>query len=96
MSVVVDKKRYNTETAMLIAGDDYWDGNNWERHGRQTFLYRTPKGRYFAQHLTCWQGEHDQIEPISQDEAISLYEGALREHRVDYDEAFPGVEVEDA
>jgi len=96
MSVVVERRRYNTETATLLAGDDYWNGNNWERHGRQTYLYRTPRGRYFVQHLTCWQGERDSLTPVELDEAISLYEGPLSEHRVDYEEAFPDVEVEDA
>jgi len=92
---VVDHKRYNTETATLIAGDDYWDGHNFERHGRQTFLYRTPKGSYFATYLTCWQGELDRLEPLSQDEAVTMFEG-LQEKRMSFEEAFPGVKVEDA
>ena len=28
---VVGGKRYSVATAMLLAGDDYWDGNNYER-----------------------------------------------------------------
>ena len=86
---------YDTSTAQLIAGDDYWDGNNWERHGRNTFLFRTPKGSYFAQHLTQWQGERDTLEPLTQDEAVSLFE-ELGEKRVSFQEAFPGVEIEEA
>ena len=100
---IINRKRYSTATATLIAGNDYWDGHNFERSGRNTFLYCTPAGNYFLVHLTCWQGEHDTLEPISQDAAIAAYEGSdfseygsLTNHRVDYDEAFPGVEVENA
>lgn len=93
---IIDRKRYSTATAELIAGDDYWDGHNFERSGRQSFLYRTPKGKFFTVHLTQWQGEQNNLVPISQDEAIELYEGQLTEHRLDYGVAFPGVTVEDA
>jgi hypothetical protein len=95
MSEIIDRKRYDTDTATLIAGNDYWDGNNFERHGRQTFLYRTPKGGYFLQHLTQWQGEQDRLEPITQDEAVSQWE-SLSERRVDFEEAFPGVKIIEA
>lgn len=30
---IIDRKRYSVETATLLAGDDYWDGHNYERHG---------------------------------------------------------------
>jgi hypothetical protein len=93
---IIDRKRYSAKTATLIASDAYWDGHNFERQGRNTFLYRTPKGNYFTIALTQWQGERDTLEPIGVDEAIQLYEGPLSEHEVDYFEAFPGVEVEDA
>jgi len=93
---IVGKKRYSTKTATLIAGDDYWDGHNHERHGRNTFLYKTARGAFFTVTLTQWQGEQDILSPITQDEAIGLYEGPLIEHRADYAEAFPSVTVEDA
>ena len=92
---VIDHKRYNTETATLIAGDDYWDGHNFERSGRQTFLYRTPKGNYFATYQTCWQGELDRLVPMSQDVAVTLFE-ELEEKRLDFEDAFPGVKIEEA
>lgn len=95
MNVVIGGKRYRTETATLLAHDAYWDGHNWERHGRNTFLFRTPKGSYFAQRQTCWQGEIDRLEPLTQEEAIRLFE-ELPEKEVDFEEAFPGVAVEDA
>ncbi len=93
---IIGKKRYSVKTATLIASDAYWDGHNHERHGRNTFLYRTPRGAYFTVNLTQWQGEQDTLSPITQDEAIELYEGPLSEHEVDYAEAFPSVTVEDA
>ena len=95
MNEVIGGKRYRTETATLIASDAYWDGHNYERRGRNTFLFKTPKGNYFAQHQTQWQGENDRIEPLDQAEAVSLYE-SLQEKEVVFEIAFPGVTVEDA
>jgi hypothetical protein len=93
---IIGRKRYNVKTATLIASDAYWDGNNWERRGRNEFLYRTPNGGYFTVNLTQWQGERDTLIPVTQEEAIDLFEGSLTEHEVTYAEAFPGVEVVDA
>ena len=93
---IVDRRRYSTKTATLIAGDDFWDGHNHERHGRQQFLYRTPRGAFFTVNLTQWQGELDTLAPITEGEAVELFEGPLSEHRVSYETAFPGVEVIDA
>jgi len=42
MTKVIDRKRYSTDTATLIASDAYWDGSNFERHGRNAWLWRTP------------------------------------------------------
>jgi hypothetical protein len=93
---ILNKKKYDTATATLIAGDDYWDGHNWERRGRNTYLYRTPKGAYFEVTLSQWQGEQDTLIPVSQDVAITDYENSLTEHEVSYHEAFPDVTVEEA
>ena len=95
MTEIVDRVRYSTATATLLAGDDYWDGHNFERGGTNKFLYRTPKGRYFTVSLTQWQGQRDSLAPVSLDEAIELYEECLPEHYVEYEAAFPGVEVEE-
>lgn len=94
MNVIVEGKRYRTETATLIAGNDYWDGHNFERNNRNTFLLRTPKGNFFIQHQTRWQGEQDYIRPVTVEEAKELYE-SLTEQRLSYAEAF-GEEPEDA
>jgi hypothetical protein len=93
---IVNRQRYSVETATLLAHDAYWDGHNFERSGRNTFLYRTRKGSYFTVHLTQWQGEQDTLIPRSQEEALELYEGPLSEHAVAYEAAFPGVDVTDA
>lgn len=95
MTAIVNRKRYSVATATLIAGNDYWDGHNYERHGHNTFLYRTPKGSYFAVHLTQWQGEQDRIEPLTTEEAATLYE-QLSERRLEFHEAFPDLKLEDA
>ena len=95
-STIINRKKYNTETATLIADDEYWDGSNFERNGRNCFLYRTPNGAYFTVDLTQWQGERNTLTPVTQEEAIDLFEDTLIEHAVNYAEAFPGVEVKDA
>ena len=95
MERIVNRTRYSVATATRLAGDDYWDGHNFERHGRNKFLYRTPKGAYFTVTLSQWQGESDDLTPCTLEEAIDLYEGSLTEHYEPYDVAFPGVEVVD-
>jgi hypothetical protein len=93
---VVNRRRYSTATATLLAGNDYWDGHNYERRGRNTFLYKTPKGAYFVVELSQWVGEENHIEPITEDDAVHLFENWLSEHRMSYEDAFPNVIIEDA
>jgi hypothetical protein len=88
MSKVIGGKKYNTETATLIASDVYWDGSNHERNGRNTWLYRTPKGAFFQVIGTQWQGERDTLEPLSEAEAKELYERLDDENAVPWEEAF--------
>ncbi len=95
LTEVINRKRYSTKTAELLAGDDYWDGRNFERNGRNTFLYRTPGGAYFSVVVSQWQGEDTTLTPLTLDEAVELFEN-LREKRVDFEDAFPGLEVKDA
>ena len=95
ISEVINGKRYNTDTALLLAGNDYWDGHNYERQGTNCFLYRTKKGAYFTLNLSQWEGSTTSIEPVSDDEARSLFE-SLREKRVSYEEAFPDFIIEEA
>ena len=93
---IVNGLRYSVETATLIASDAYWDGNNWERKGRNQFLYKTPNGRFFTVNLTQWQGERETLLPIDVEMAVMLYENDLPEHEVKYEEAFPDMKVEEA
>lgn len=93
---VIDGVRYDVSKAMLLADNQFWDGSNWERDGRNRFLYRTPNGRYFTVRLSQWQGERDSLQPITEDDARELYETVLFERHVGYEDAFPNVEVIDA
>lgn len=95
-SRIIDRKRYDVATAVLLAGNDYWDGHNFERRGTNQYLYRTPRGNYFTVYLTQWQGDQESLSPVTLDEAVDLFEGPLTEHRVSYEEAFPGVEIVEA
>ena len=95
LSEIHEGKVYNTEKATLLTGNDRWDGNNYERHGRQTYLYRTANGAYFMAHLTQWIGESNHLEPITEDEALKFWELA-REYRVEFSDAFPSVQLEEA
>ena len=96
MTKVIGGVRYNTEAATLIASDAWWDGHNFERSGRNVFLYRSPRGNYFIVKRTMWQGERDSLRPVSLDEALRLWEESLPEHEVPFEEAFPTVSVTEA
>ncbi len=95
MTRVIGGLRYSVGNSRCIADDLYWDGSNWERSGRNTFLYKTKGGRYFMVNLTCWQDERDTLEPVSLEEAIQMYE-SLPEQNVAFETAFPEVLVEEA
>ena len=95
MQAVINRKRYNTDTATLLASDRYWDGSNWERRGRNTYLYRAPGGSYFVHRTTQWQGERDNIEVLDQTAAADLYE-TLPEQELSFEDAFPGLAIEEA
>jgi len=95
MKRVINRKVYDTETATAIATNDWSDGSNKYNCGRSASLYRTKKGSYFAVHETCWQGEHDSMEPLSVGDAIKCYE-EMHDQRIEFEEAFPGVGIEEA
>jgi hypothetical protein len=79
----------------LVAHDEYWNGYSSEQGGRNTFLFRTPKGEFFAQHQTLLPGEINKIVPLERNEAISLYQ-SLRVKEVPFKVVFPDVKLEDA
>ena len=87
--------RYDTAAATLIAGDDWHDGHNFEREGRNRFLYRTAAGRYFLAYQSTRPGEPDSVSPVNVDVAIAAFD-ALRQHRCTWEEAFPGLEIGEA
>lgn len=89
MTAIINGKRYNTETATVIASNEYWDGSNYERRGTNLHLYRTPRGNYFVGYSTQWEGSRSYIEAITEADALKLYED-LPEHAVEFESAFPG------
>ena len=91
ISKVVNGKRYSTDNATLVAHDAYWDGRNFERNGRNTFLYRTEHGNWFVVNQSQWDGERTQLTPVIESRALELYFGSLEEHEVAFEDAFPGV-----
>jgi len=94
MKQIINRKVYDTKTATLIASNRFWDGRNFERNGRNTYLYKTMRGNFFARHTTQWQGERDTLEAMTPEEAKDLYE-QLPEHEQDFEAAF-GVKPEEA
>ncbi len=95
MQQVIGGKRYDTETATLIASNEYWDGSNYERGGTNTHLYRTPRGRFFVGYSTQWQGERSRLQVLTEAEAQAMYE-ELPEYDLDFALAFPGQVLEEA
>jgi len=95
---VVNQTRYSVAKSTLIAGNDYWDGQNWERNGRNSFLYKTPGGKFFTVDLSQWQGEdYSTLEPVSKDDAIEFFESCRDDcQRIKFEEAFPDVKIKDA
>ena len=94
MERVINGLRYDTEKAKVAATNRYWDGHNWDRHGRTRSLMKTPKGNFFVFNETRWQGEIDTITPVDIEQAKALYE-ELPVQEMDYQEAF-GIEAEEA
>jgi hypothetical protein len=95
MMWVVAGKRYSTDKATLVAHNAYWNGYNWEQGSRNTFLFKTPKGNFFAQYQTLLQGEINKITPLGINEALSLYQ-SLRKKEVPFRVVFPFIEAKDA
>ena len=95
MDAIIGRHRYSTETATLLADDEYADRSNRLQHGRATHLYRTPKGAYFVYVETIWQREHDSIRALSPEAAADLFE-TLPSQEMSFEQAFPEIEVVEA
>lgn len=94
MEQIINGLKYSTENAALVASDHYFDGSNWDRNGRNTYLYKTAKGRFFLHHTSMWQGERDTIEPVEEEDARTIYE-RLPVQEMSYVDTF-GEEPEEA
>ncbi len=99
-SLVVDLKEYSTDPkrSILLAGDNFYDGKKYERDGnKNTFLYKVKNREniYFIAALSqnATDTPPEQIIPLNQSEAINHYE-RLYEKYVDFQNAFPGIEIE--
>ena len=93
---IVGGRRYSVRTATLVASDLFWGGHDARFHRCNTWLYRTPRGAFFAVRRTQGQGEQDTLTPVSREEALELYQGTLSVHELPYEEVFPDAGVEDA
>ncbi|MFH1060433.1 MAG: hypothetical protein V1797_17355 [Pseudomonadota bacterium] len=81
--------RRHLQRADLLAGDDYWDGRGWDRHGRNQFLLRAADGCYILHQRSRWPQEEDgRNEQISVWEARCIFAN-LPNRRVKLSEAFP-------
>jgi len=89
---VVDGKHVTTDGALLLADDAYWDGHNYERSGRNIFLWKSRNSNYFIVRQTLWQGEHTTIELITPSVAVNYWEH-LPEHHVEFEQAFGPLEL---
>lgn len=87
MQKIIGGKLYDTDTAHEVASNRYWDGKNWDRSGRNTYLYKTKKGNFFVHNTTLWQGELDDIKELSLIEAKNYYE-ELSVYAMTWEEAF--------
>ena len=95
MRAVFGKLVYDTGKSVVIASDAFHDGKNWERRGTNTYLYRTKHGRYFKQFLTRNENQEPFLEPLSLEDAITLYY-KLGQKEKPFEDAFPNVSLEDA
>lgn len=92
VEAVINRLKYSTEGAELLASDAFFDGRNWERQGRNTFLYRTKKGRFFVVKQTSIVGEWDKLEALDDAEAMTLHSN-LPTRVVPFEQVFPdGIE----
>ena len=91
---VIRGKKYNTETATLIASR--------LSTGVGEHLYRTEKGAYFVAYSTIWkvgrstiwEGARDTIAVLSVDQALEIYQQYKEEEP--FSVAFPDVNIVDA
>lgn len=84
MKKVINRKMYNTDTAKEIYSTRTMNSTRWQ------VLYKKKTGEFFVEHVTCWQGEHDWLEPISLEQAKNWVEEYMDGD--EYEELFGAVE----
>jgi len=94
MRNLIEGKIYDTDKSDVVATNDFSDPSNMYNVGRSSTLYKTKKGRFFVEYNTCWQGEHDSLEPVSTKTAQEIYAG-MYDRKMGIEEAF-GTEIEEA
>ncbi len=96
LDMIVSGRRYRTDPALLIARERWPEEKEGEDSAlATTLLFRTPNGRYFRQIQSHSTIIRDQIEPVLRDEAVQQYL-ALPVREMGLEEAFPGMEIEEA
>ena len=88
---IIERKRYSTETATLIANNAVPENNT-----TKVYLYRTINGAFFSVKFWDNPGECPGLEPISTDEAIEMYQLLPIKTVKTVDLAFPDIEITDA
>ncbi len=88
MIFIIDRKRYNTEAATVLAHNQDHNSTRW------TTLMRTPKGAYIIVRHTLWQGEVDTCTILTEAEAADEYTDLLYPEE-EWEECFPNVPIEE-
>jgi len=94
---VVGGKHYRTKTADLLAFDADIDYDRKSTQKRFT-LFKTPKGNYFlvTEKFKCLDlRDEARVKPLSKNKALESF-WRFSDKVVPLEEAFPGVEIEDA
>lgn len=91
MRKIIDRKVYDTSTATVIcrSGQLNVDGCT-----RSATLFKTKKGNFFILNETMWQGEHDSITVLTENEAADFYENCA-ETFMFFEKAF-SIKIEEA
>ena len=96
MRKIVDGLRYNTETAVVIAHNEHWGGQNRKEKYETMYLYRTKKGNYFGVMSSSPKNKIAELTPFATASAMCMW-GVLGKHLVEFENAFgEAEEVEEA
>ena len=87
----VNGKKYSAQNSTLLADDTLiMRHRRRDERGRGKFLYRdNNSGEYFLLTVTIVRGEKDSLRPITQAEALQLFDYSLLTHYALFVDAFP-------